>query len=128
LGETPSEQLAREYRHGSLPGELQAGIKDFLRSYGHRGVAEIDLGIPRWSEDPAYVLGVLANYLRLEDPETAPDAQFRRAAWEAEAMVAELTRRAARKGRLHGVLVGFFLGRARTLLGLREMPSSASSC
>ena len=122
LGETPSEQLAREYHHGSLPGELQAGMEDFLRSYGHRGVAEIDLGLPRWSEDPAYVFGVLANYLRLEDPETAPDAQFRRAAREAEAMVAELTRRAALKGRLHGVLVGFFLGRARTLLGLREMP------
>jgi rifampicin phosphotransferase len=85
-------------------------------------VAEIDLGLPRWSEDPTYILGVLANYLRLDDPELAPDVQFRRAAREAEEMVAELTRRAERKGRLRGALVGFLLRRARALAGLREMP------
>jgi rifampicin phosphotransferase len=122
LGETPPEQLARDYRNGSLLGGLQVSMEDFLRSYGHRGVAEIDLGLPRWSEDPSYVFGVLANYLRLEDPGLAPDAQFRRAAREAEGMVAELTRRAARRSRLRGGLVGFLLGRARALSGLREMP------
>jgi pyruvate,water dikinase len=122
LGEAPPERLARDYLNGSLPGRLQAGLERFLRSYGHRGVAEIDLGLPRWSEDPSYVFGVLANYLRLEDPASAPDAQFRRAAREAEEMVADLTRRAARKGRLRGALVGFLLGRARGLSGLREMP------
>jgi rifampicin phosphotransferase len=51
-----------------------------------------------------------------------PDVQFRRAEREAEAMVEDLTRRAARKGRLRGRLAGFFLGRARALLGMREMP------
>jgi phosphohistidine swiveling domain-containing protein len=122
VSETPPEQLARDYRNGTLPTRLQAGLADFLRVYGHRGVAEIDLGLPRWSEDPTYILGVLANYLRLDDPELAPDVQFRRAEREAQEMVADLTRRAARKGRLRGVLVGFFLRRTRALLGLREMP------
>src|SRR5688500_17358373 len=37
-------------------------------------------------------------------------------------MVDELTCRATREGRLRGVLVGFLLGRARELSGLREMP------
>lgn len=37
-------------------------------------------------------------------------------------MMAELTRRAARKGRLRGALVGFLLRRTRDLSGLREMP------
>jgi pyruvate,water dikinase len=120
--ETPPEQLAREYLSGALLPELQAGLTDFLHLYGHRGVAEIDLGLPRWSEDPTYILGVLANYLRLEDRELAPDVQFRRAAREAEEMVAELTRRAARKGRLRGALVGFLLNRTRALAGLREVP------
>jgi phosphohistidine swiveling domain-containing protein len=120
--ETPPQRLAEEYRSGALPGKLQAGLADFLRAYGHRGVAEIDLGLPRWSEDPTYILGVLANYLRLDDPELAPDLQFRRAAREAEEMVAELTRRATRKGRLRGALVGLLLRRARALAGLREMP------
>ena len=37
-------------------------------------------------------------------------------------MVAELIRRAQRKGWLRGRLVRFFLKRVRTLAGLREMP------
>ena len=120
--ETPPERLAGEYHDGTLPAKLQADLEDFLRPYGHRGVAEIDLGLPRWSEDPTYILGVLANYLQLDDPELAPDAQFRRATRQAEEMVAELARRASRKGRLRGALVGFLLKRARTLAGLREVP------
>ena len=122
LDETPPERLAEGYGDGSLPPKLQTSLADFLRLYGHRGVAEIDLGLPRWSEDPTYILGVLANYLRLDDPEAAPDVQFARATREAEQMVGELTRRAAREGRLRGVLVRFLLGRARSLSGLREMP------
>jgi rifampicin phosphotransferase len=122
LSKTTPERLAEDYRKDSLPPKLQTNLADFLRLYGHRGVAEIDLGLPRWSEDPAYILGVLANYLRLDSPESAPDVQFQRAAREAEEMVAELTRRAARKGRLRGALVRFLLGRARELSGMREMP------
>jgi len=105
-----------------LPSILQQGLADFLYHYGHRSVAEIDLGLPRWREDPAHILGVLANYLQLDDPALAPDAQFRRGAQEAEAMVADLTQRATHNGRLRGMLVGFFLKRARAMVGLREMP------
>jgi phosphohistidine swiveling domain-containing protein len=120
--ETPPEELAREYRGGTLPLKLQAGLADFLRAYGHRAVAEIDLGLPRWSEDPTYIIGVLANYLRLDNPELAPDVQFRKAEQEAEEMMVDLARRATRKGRLRGALIGFFLRRARDLSGMREMP------
>src|SRR5215204_1945975 len=122
LGETLPERLAEDYRGGSLPPRLQRSLADFLHLYGHRGVAEIDLGLPRWSEDPTYVFGVLTNYMRLDDPQAAPDIQFGRATREAEEMVNELTRRAAREGRLRGALVGFLLGRARALSGQREMP------
>jgi rifampicin phosphotransferase len=116
------EQLARDYRAGTLPPTLQSGLEDFLRAYGHRGVAEIDLGLTSWSEDPTYILGVLANYLRLDNPELAPDVQFRRAAQQAEEMVADLTRRAGRRGHLRRALVGFLLRRTRAMAGLREMP------
>jgi len=122
LRETPPERLARSYREGTLPPRLQASLESFLRLYGHRGVAEIDLGLPRWSEDPTYIIGVLANYLRLDNPELAPDVQFRRGAREAEEMAADLTRRARRKDRFRGALVGFLLKRARALAGLREVP------
>jgi pyruvate,water dikinase len=116
------EQLAQAYHEGILPPALQQELADFLRIYGHRGVAEIDLGLPRWSEDPAYLLGVLANYLQLTNPDTAPDVQFQRGAREAEAMVAELTRRARKRGWLRGKLVHFCLRRIRDLTGLREGP------
>ena len=120
--ETPPERLAQDYRRGALPPALQQGLADFLGAYGHRAVAEIDLGLPRWSEDPTHILGALANYLQVEHPELAPDVQFHRAAQQAHAMVADLARRAARRGRLRGVVVGYCLRRARALAGLREAP------
>ncbi len=115
-------ELAAAYRDRSLPSVLQEELARFLARYGHRGVAEIDAGLPRWSEDPAHILGVLANYLQLEDPSLAPDRHFERARLEAEAMVRELARRAGRHSRPKGVLVRFLLGRARELMGVREQP------
>jgi pyruvate,water dikinase len=122
LRETPPERQGQDYRAGSLPLLLQQELSAFLRAYGHRAVAEIDLGLPRWSEDPTHILGMLANYLQLQDPTMAPDVQFRRGAQEAEAMVADLTRQASRRGRLRGLLVGFLLKRVRALAGMRETP------
>jgi pyruvate,water dikinase len=87
----------------------------FLAKYGHRGVAEIDIGVPRWREDPSGLRAAMRNLGQVTDAEKAPRAQFRRAEAEAQAMVAELTRRG-------GPLVGFLLGRMRELAGLRELP------
>ncbi|MEO8954053.1 MAG: PEP/pyruvate-binding domain-containing protein [Ktedonobacteraceae bacterium] len=120
--ETPPEQLAQAYREGQLPPLLQQGLAEFLRTYGHRGVAEIDLGLARWSEDPTHILGVLANYLQLTNPALAPDVQFERGAQAAQAMVTELTQRARRKGWFYGKLVRFDLQRIRELTGIREVP------
>ncbi|MGH9703783.1 MAG: PEP-utilizing enzyme, partial [Candidatus Acidiferrales bacterium] len=118
----PPAELALQYHAGTLPPSTQQGIAEFLVRYGHRAIAEIDLGMPRWSEDPTHILGVLSNYLRLEDPELAPDAMFARGATEANAMVETLTRRARNRGRLRAKLVHFALNRARQLAGLREIP------
>ena len=73
-------------------------MRDFLARYGHRAVAEIDLGMPRWSEEPDHILGMISNYLRVEDPEQAPDRQFRRAAEHAEDRIRSLVERAAAHG------------------------------
>jgi pyruvate,water dikinase len=118
-------QLSDVFRSGTLPPPLQHDLTQFLSTYGHRSVNELDLGVPRWSEDPTYLFGVLAGYLQLRDPAKAPDRQFQRAAQEAEAMLTELTRRARRASRVRGLLVGFFQRRARALGGLREMPRFA---
>ncbi|MEJ2888712.1 PEP/pyruvate-binding domain-containing protein [Actinomycetospora aeridis] len=100
-------------------GGRPPGLDAFLAVHGRRAVAEIDLGLPRWSEDPAHLLGVLANYVRLDDPGRAPDAVFTRSTAEAEATVATL---AGRLGGLRGRVVTVALHRARALVGLRELP------
>jgi len=114
--------LAAAHRDGGLPPRLEAGLSRFLDRYGHRAVAEIDVGMPRWSDDPAHILGVLANYLRLEDPDLAPDVQFSNAAEAAEAQVERLAAEAGARGRLRGALVRAALRRARLFAGLRELP------
>ncbi|PWK82507.1 pyruvate,water dikinase [Lentzea atacamensis] len=116
--------LAQEIRHDPVAlrqfqnGERPAALDRFLAKWGHRAVAEIDLGLPRWSDDPAYVIGVVRNFLRLEDEKAHPDAVFARGAAEAEAMIETLARRA--RGR--GWFVRFALRRTRLLAGLREYP------
>lgn len=112
--------LARAYAAGHLSPALARPLSSFLGRYGHRAVAEIDLGLPRWSEDPTHILNVVKNYLLLEDRAMAPDALFRRAKADAEAKVAELERRARERSPIHGAAARFGLGRARALLGMRE--------
>jgi len=119
---TPAAELTERFRAGSLPRVVEKGLTDFLSAYGVRAVAEIDLGLPRWSEDPTHIIGVLANYLRLEDPALAPDTLFTTGAAEAALMIKTLSGRA---GGLRGRFVRFALGRTRALAGLREMPKYA---
>ncbi|MGH3979867.1 MAG: PEP-utilizing enzyme, partial [Pseudonocardiaceae bacterium] len=76
--------------------------------------------MPRWSDDPTYVLGVLANYLRLDDPDLAPDAQFARGGRAAEAAVTGVVGRVRRRSRLRAVTVSVTLWRVRELVGMRE--------
>ncbi len=123
LRDTAAAKLVDAYRAGSLPPVLQRGMRRFLNRYGHRAVAEIDLGLPRWSDDPTHVFGVLANYLRVEDSTWSPDARFDAGAAEAEAMIAELVARTRKRyGRARGWLLGAALHRYRELAGLRELP------
>ncbi|TQM37617.1 PEP/pyruvate-binding domain-containing protein [Pseudonocardia cypriaca] len=120
LRDTPPAELARRYRDGVLPPALESGLAAFLVRHGHRAVAEIDIGVPRWSEDQTHVLGMLANYLRLDDLSHAPDAVFARGAEAADAAVSATVGRVRARSRLRAVAVGFALDRMRRLAGLRE--------
>ncbi|HLT60326.1 MAG TPA: PEP/pyruvate-binding domain-containing protein [Microlunatus sp.] len=122
LLDTPPEELARRHLAGELP---EFGLTDFLRRYGHRGAAEIDVGVPRWAEDPTPVFAALAGYLRITDPDQGADRRFRRAAAEAEEALDRLVGRAARTRPLRATLAGFLLRRCRSLAGLRELPKFA---
>ncbi|MDQ0863205.1 PEP/pyruvate-binding domain-containing protein [Arthrobacter globiformis] len=118
----PPTVLAQRFAAGDLPAAAQTGLAEFLARFGHRAVAEIDVGMPRWRDDPTHILGVLANYLRLEDPERAPDRQFSKAAAEADAHIERLVAEARSRGRLRAMAVQAALRRARLFAGLRELP------
>ncbi|MFC8300223.1 PEP/pyruvate-binding domain-containing protein [Micromonospora orduensis] len=117
LLDTPPDELAARHLRGTLP---DIGMTAFLDEYGHRGVAEVDLGVPRWAEDPTPVFAALANYLRVTDPRQDPDRRFRSAAVAAETALEDLVARARRRRPVRGRVAGFLLRRARSLAGLRE--------
>jgi phosphohistidine swiveling domain-containing protein len=119
---TPPAELAVRLLAGELP---EFGLGEFLRRYGHRGAAEIDVGVPRWAEDPAPVFAAIAGYLRVTDPDQAPDRRFARAAEDAVAKIDELVGRARRTRPVRARCARFLLRLSRALAGLRELPKFA---
>ncbi|GAB4523424.1 MAG: phosphoenolpyruvate synthase [Anaerolineales bacterium] len=121
---TPAPALAAAYRQGDLPPAAQGTLDDFLAKYGARGLGEIDLGRPRWREDPRHVIQSLQSYLPIDDPQQAPDAVFARGALAAARAVDDLAAavRALPGGWLKSRLVRVAARRYRALGGLREAP------
>ena len=63
LGSPPGavlQQLANLKEATVFNQELQA----YLETYGHRTAREMELATPRWHEDPAPLIAMLANFLR----------------------------------------------------------------
>ncbi len=120
----PAAALGSRFLAGDLPPAAQAAIRGFIDRYGGRGLAEIDLGRPRWREDPTHVMQVLGSYLQIEDEALAPDAVFRRGARHAEEAVEKIAAgvRRTRRGWIKARLARWAASRARALLGMREAP------
>lgn len=124
LAEAEASNLAAAYLAGTLPPVAQRAVASFLNRYGMRGLAEIDMGRPRWREEPTAVFQTLKSYLRIDEPEQAPDAVFSRG----EAAAAEDIESLAQamepgpRGGLKAALVRAATHRTRALAGLRESP------
>jgi pyruvate,water dikinase len=107
---------------GVAPSAGHRAVRAFLARYGHRAALEIDLGVPRWGEDPTPILNILRTYLT-HGREADPARHFRRGAERADEAGANLVERVRReKGRLRAAWVRFLLRRVRALAGLREYP------
>jgi pyruvate,water dikinase len=122
--ELDSALLARAYQEGSLPHGAQEAVAAFMARYGMRGLAEIDLGRPRWREDPAPLLAALRSYTAIDDPAAAPDVVFAWGARTAEAAIGTLAARlrAQPGGWRKARLAKWYARRVRSLAGLRETP------
>jgi pyruvate,water dikinase len=120
----PPASLASDYLAGELSTTTQTAVDRFLQRYGMRGLAEIDLGRPRWRDDPTPVMQTLQSYAQIHDPNLAPDAVFRRGAAKADEVIDELAGalRAAPRGQFYSSLVQWMAQRMRALAGLRESP------
>ncbi|MFI6575897.1 PEP/pyruvate-binding domain-containing protein [Nocardiopsis sp. NPDC050513] len=116
--ETDPVELTGMYRRGALP---DIGLADFLDVYGHRAAAEVDIGTPRWAEDPSPLFATIANYLRVEDPEQAPDRRFDRAALRARRTIGQLSLRGRARRPVRGRIASFAMRRSRELTGSREL-------
>ncbi len=120
----PTDAVVVGYRARSLPPTLQAALGTFLNEYGHRAVREIDIGMPRWAEEPGYIVDVLRTYTDITDPALAPDARFVEGEAAARAREAALLQQvgAGRRDRLRRMVLKLVIDRMRALIGLREMP------
>ena len=120
---TDARELASRYLHETLPETAQTAIADFMKRYGMRGVAEIDMGQPRWREEPTSIMQSLQSYLQIP-AKLAPDVLFERGANAAEDAVERLAMQARQStgGMLKEKLVRAAAYRIRTLMGLRESP------
>jgi pyruvate,water dikinase len=100
-------------RLGALPAAAAwlASFRAFLDRFGHRAIEEVELARPRFSEQPAYPLSVIANYLG-GAPDAAPravEARRRAARLALEQRIFERLRRRA----LRSALLRFVLGVAQ---------------
>jgi phosphohistidine swiveling domain-containing protein len=122
--DTTAEDLADLFLQKRLPETAQAAIARFLETYGIRGPGEIDIGRPRWREEPTSIMQALQSYLKIEDENMAPDAVFKRGALAAEAAIRDLETavRQTFGGGIKARLVRAAAHRVRALAGLRESP------
>ena len=106
------------------PRAAQNAVAGFMSRYGMRGVGEIDIGQPRWRDDPTPVMQTLQSYLQITDPDAAPDVQFARGQKTAEKAIEQLAAavRKQRGGLVKEKLVRFAARRIRVLMGAREAP------
>ncbi|MBN1582084.1 MAG: phosphoenolpyruvate synthase [Anaerolineae bacterium] len=116
--------LANDYLQGYLPTVAQEAIASFMHRYGMRGLAEIDLGRPRWREEPLPILQTLRSYLDITDVNLAPDVVYERGKQSAKAEIDRLAEalRGTRGGWFKARLAHWAARRMRALVGLREAP------
>jgi pyruvate,water dikinase len=106
--------------------EARDAITGFLDKYGMRCVGEIDITLPRWSEEPtALVPAILGNVRNFEHGEAA--RRFERGRLEAARKEQELLARLREQpdGQERAGEVKVMVDRVRALVGYREYPKYA---
>ena len=97
-------------------------IVSFLEKYGHRSSEEIDFGVPRWKEQPGYIVDTIQSYIDQKTYQKGID-KFYRDQKESERAIETLTNRLREKGAFREARkVEKLLRLFRDTFGYREMP------
>ncbi len=111
-------------RAGDYPSPDHPEIRQFLLKYGHRAIEEIDIGVPRWTEEPMYVVDLVGSYMEQKTYREGID-RFYRDREEAERSIKNITSRLREKGaRGDAKKVEKLLKMHREMFGYRELPKS----
>lgn len=115
-------EIACELKKSKEPPDVQHPlVQEFLHEFGHRSNMELDVGIPRWREDPVYIINLLKSYIEA-DPETVQKRlkEDDEAAEKAVQKIVEKVRQ--KKSPIWTWVIKKELSYIRELLGLRELP------
>ncbi len=97
-------------------------IKNFLKEYGHRAYLEIDPGIPRWSEEPEYIINLIKSYIKDKSYNEKID-KFYNNKKEAEEIIEDICFSFNEKGLYkESKKLQKILNKYRKLFGIREFP------
>ena len=109
-----------------LSGEVlspeQEDIKKFLAKYGHRSYQEVDIGVPRWHEEPEYVISLIQAYIEQKNYDQGIE-KFQKDIEEADRVIKGIANQLYEKGargdarRVEKMLINY-----RKMFGVREFP------
>ncbi|MBI4615713.1 MAG: hypothetical protein HY720_18995 [Planctomycetes bacterium] len=69
------EEILAAFEAGrSRPDSIWAGIASYISKYRYHSRTELDITVPRWDEDPGFVLETLRSAVRGHDPERSPES------------------------------------------------------
>ncbi len=120
-----ADEVAAAYRAGTLPQTAHAAVAEFLATYGVRGVGEIDLGRPRWNDDPTGAVVSLKAFVALPDDAKGPAADYAEGKRLAQAATERIVTQLASArvgGRLKAALMRRLIRTVRGGFGARETP------
>ncbi|MTI71853.1 MAG: pyruvate, phosphate dikinase [Firmicutes bacterium] len=116
-------QLSKKYKNENRePSPNDNEIKDFLNKYGHRSSIEIDIGLPRWKEDPSYVIELINSYISSGKINSKIDKFYKGMKEAEEALNRIVTKVQKDKGSKQAKKIKSKLELFRKTSGLREQP------
>jgi rifampicin phosphotransferase len=121
----PAEEVASDHREGTLPEVAATALRGFLDAYGMRGVGEIDLGQPRWRDDPTGAVASLHTYVGLPEDAPGPALEYAQGKEVARVAIDRLLAKVAASGPsgpLKARLVSRLVRTVRGGFGGRETP------